>query len=325
VSPPVVAFFNVKGGVGRSTLTFHLAWMLADLGFRTLAADLDPQCALTGLFLGTDEAADISARGETLQQGFRASNFAEAPTRLIDENLVLLPGDMGLLHLEPFLWEAWGEAAQGDAPAMAALTRIHCILQGAARKHSCDIILMDLASSMGAINNAAFVAATHLVIPVVPDALAVSGLRMAGQALARWTRDWGERRVHCPPMPGGPLSGPQPLGYVLLKVRTFQGLPIRSVRHWMDEIPRSFHQHVMGGHGEIPRSLSEDPYCLAVLRESHLLSMAAESRKPSFHLSPADGALGGYMSAAQRERQEYKKLASDIVERIGLPPHSPHS
>jgi chromosome partitioning protein len=318
VSPPVVAFFNVKGGVGRSTLAFHLAWMLADLGFRTLAADLDPQCALTGLFLGTDEAADISERGEIWQQGFRASSSSEAPTRRIDENLVLLPGDMGLLHLEPVLWEAWEDSAQGDAPAMAGLTRIHHIRQAAAQKNACDIILMDLSPSMGAINNAAFVAATHLVVPVVPDALAVNGLRMAGQALARWTRDWAERQSRCPPMTSGPLSGPQPLGYVLLKVRTFQGLPIRSVRHWLGEIPRSFHQYVMGGHGESPRSLDEDPYCLTVLRESHLLSMAAESRKPAFHLSPADGALGVYMSAVQRERQEYKALANAIAERTGL-------
>lgn len=319
MSPPVVTFFNMKGGVGRSTLTFHLSWMLADLGFRTLAVDLDPQCALTGLFLGTDEAVDLSARGETLRQGFWVEQPSSTPVRLIHENLMLLPGDIGLLELEPSLWKAWVDSAWRDAQSMDALTRIPHFVERAAREYACDIVLMDLAPSMGAINNAAFIAATHLVIPVVPDALAVSGLRLAGHVLARWTHEWGERRDHFPIISGGFPKGPQPLGYVLLKVRTFQGRPIRSAKRWMDEIPTAFYREVLRWDGEPPHSLSEDPYCLAVLRESHLFSMAADARKPTFHLSPADGALGVYMSAVQQERLDYKILASDIAARVGLP------
>jgi len=38
-----IAFANLKGGVGKSTLAVHLAWYLAELGNRTLFIDLDPQ------------------------------------------------------------------------------------------------------------------------------------------------------------------------------------------------------------------------------------------------------------------------------------------
>lgn len=48
---PVVAFFNNKGGVGKTSLVYHLAWMYADLGLRVIAADLDPQANLTSAFL----------------------------------------------------------------------------------------------------------------------------------------------------------------------------------------------------------------------------------------------------------------------------------
>src|SRR6266511_4263777 len=41
-----VALFNNKGGVGTTTLAFHLAHMIARLGTRVLAADLDPQANL---------------------------------------------------------------------------------------------------------------------------------------------------------------------------------------------------------------------------------------------------------------------------------------
>ena len=42
-----IAVFNNKGGVGKSTLTFHLGSALADLGKKTLLLDLDPQSNLT--------------------------------------------------------------------------------------------------------------------------------------------------------------------------------------------------------------------------------------------------------------------------------------
>ena len=43
MSVPVVAFFSNKGGVGKTSLVYHLAWMFSDLEVRVLAADLDPQ------------------------------------------------------------------------------------------------------------------------------------------------------------------------------------------------------------------------------------------------------------------------------------------
>lgn len=46
-----IAFFNNKGGVGKTTLVYHLSWMLTRLGHKALAVDLDPQANLTSMFL----------------------------------------------------------------------------------------------------------------------------------------------------------------------------------------------------------------------------------------------------------------------------------
>ena len=54
MSIPVIAFFNNKGGVGKTSLVYHLSWMYADLGKRIVAADLDPQANLTSAFLEDD-------------------------------------------------------------------------------------------------------------------------------------------------------------------------------------------------------------------------------------------------------------------------------
>ena len=43
----IISLFNNKGGVGKSTLAFHLSHILAEMGHKTLIIDLDPQCNLT--------------------------------------------------------------------------------------------------------------------------------------------------------------------------------------------------------------------------------------------------------------------------------------
>ena len=47
-----IALFNHKGGVSKTTTTFHIGWMLASKGHRVVLVDADPQCNLTGLVLG---------------------------------------------------------------------------------------------------------------------------------------------------------------------------------------------------------------------------------------------------------------------------------
>ena len=58
---PVLTFFNNKGGVGKTSLVYHLAWMMSEIGHRVLACDLDPQANLTSMFLSEDKLEGIYA------------------------------------------------------------------------------------------------------------------------------------------------------------------------------------------------------------------------------------------------------------------------
>ena len=49
-----IAFFNNKGGVGKTSLVYHLARMFGELGCRVLAADLDPQANLSIMALNEE-------------------------------------------------------------------------------------------------------------------------------------------------------------------------------------------------------------------------------------------------------------------------------
>lgn len=64
MTAPVIAFFNNKGGVGKTSLVYHLAWMMAEKGLRIVAADLDPQAKLTANFLSEEELANLWPRRE---------------------------------------------------------------------------------------------------------------------------------------------------------------------------------------------------------------------------------------------------------------------
>lgn len=61
----VIAFFNNKGGVGKTTLAYHLAWMFAEMGVSVVAADLDPQSNLTSMFLDEERLEQLWPREDT--------------------------------------------------------------------------------------------------------------------------------------------------------------------------------------------------------------------------------------------------------------------
>ena len=62
---PTIAFFNNKGGVGKTSLLYHVAWMLAERGHRVVAADLDPQANLSAAFLDEDVSRSSGRTNET--------------------------------------------------------------------------------------------------------------------------------------------------------------------------------------------------------------------------------------------------------------------
>jgi len=68
---PVLTFFNNKGGVGKTSLIYHLAWTFAGFSKRVVVADLDPQANLTAAFLNEEKIEKLwnkQAPGSTVYQ-----------------------------------------------------------------------------------------------------------------------------------------------------------------------------------------------------------------------------------------------------------------
>ena len=63
-----IVFFNNKGSVGKTTLVYHIAWMMKELGQNVLAADLDPQANLSSMFLDEERLETLWPEAEQEHQ-----------------------------------------------------------------------------------------------------------------------------------------------------------------------------------------------------------------------------------------------------------------
>ena len=84
---PVLTFFNNKGGVGKTSLAYHLSWMISQMGWTVLACDLDPQANLTAAFLDEDQLEtfwDDAAPGSTMAKCVEPTSCHELKLTISD-------------------------------------------------------------------------------------------------------------------------------------------------------------------------------------------------------------------------------------------------
>lgn len=319
MSVPAIAFFNSSGGIGRTSLVYHLAWMFSDLNVRVLAADLAPQAGLTAMFLPEDLLIDVWG-DETRLISTRITDELIRPILLpFDDNLVLLPGNVALLEGEDELATKWSLAMSGIEEGVTGMSALSRSIQTAAELTEAQIILMDLGCNLGAVTRAAMISANYIVFPLTTDLVTLQSLPHVGATLSRWRKGWincqNERRAgHL--TPSGLM---QPIGYIVQQLGTRLDHSEGLYRYWIDRIPWAYHTGVLAEPSP-GISVLEDPCNLGTLRHYRsLMPMAREARKPMFHLKPADGAIGAYLQSAEDARKDFEALAKAIVAKANLP------
>lgn len=330
MSPPIIAFFNNKGGVGKTSLVYHLAWMYYDLGLRVVVADLDPQSNLTAAFLDEDrleevwEGTDIHHHDtvyrcvKPLSRGI--GDVAAPDLEKIEDGLSLLFGDLKLSEFEDDLSSQWSECLDRKERAFRVISAFWRVLSQAASSSNADIVLVDLGPNLGAINRAALIASDYIVVPLSPDLFSLQGLKNLGPTVRRWREEWQER---IPKNPASDLALPkgqmQAIGYIILQHGIRFDRPVKAFQRWIERIPHIYSTEVIQSQDEIVSTPSSDPNRLALLKHyQSLMPMAQESHKPIFHLKPADGAIGAHVYAVKAVYKDFRELAQKIANRTGV-------
>ncbi|MEX0714568.1 MAG: ParA family protein [Pirellulales bacterium] len=319
-----IALFNNKGGVGKTSLVYHLAWMYSDLGVKVIAADLDPQANLTSMFLPEDRLEELWPDGDHPHSIIGAvgpmlrgiGDVASPHVERITERLGLVVGDLGLSRFEAKLSACWPACLDRDESAFRIESAFHRVLAGAAGQLGGQLVLIDVGPNLGAINRAAMIAADHVVVPLASDLFSLQGLKNLGPTLREWRSEWFDRLSRRPAdpslqLPAGAMS---PAGYVILQHAVRLDRPVKAYERWMARIPAVYQVELLGQPDcDAPR-VEQDPNCIASLKHYRsLMPLAQDALKPMFHLKAADGALGSHVYAVQSCYEDFKKLALAIA------------
>jgi len=326
MSVPVLTFFNNKGGVGKTSLAYHLSWMFSRLGRKVVAVDLDAQANLTAAFLEEDEIGDLWETRSGATTVYRAvepltqvGDLLPPKLKSLSPTLHLVPGDVGLASFEETLSAVWPES-MGDNNLyrpFRILTAFWQVAQIAAHEAQADLILVDVGPNLGAINRSALIASDFIAIPLGADLFSLQGLRNLGPALRSWRNLWNKRKENWAnptfPLPQGQML---PLGYIVQQHGIRLSRPVKAYDKWVNRMPGIYHESVLG-EPAVDTVPAQDPHCLATLRHYRsLIPMGQEARKPIFDLTPADGAIGNHAQAVVDARRDFESLAENLLQRM---------
>lgn len=149
----VLATYNIKGGVGKTSAAVNLAYLAASGGAQTLLWDLDPQGGSTYVFRIKPR---VKGGGRKLVRG---KTDVESLIKGTDhERLELLPADFSYRHMDLAL-----------ADSKDPISRLASVLEPL--RASYEFIFLDCPPSISLVSEGVFEAADALLVPIVPATL----------------------------------------------------------------------------------------------------------------------------------------------------------
>lgn len=329
MTKPVFTFFNNKGGVGKTTLVYHVAHMFALMGVRVLAVDCDPQANLSAAFL-RDEALqelwdDTAAQTiyRAVQPMVRKGDYVTPKLQEITPKLHLIAGDLGLSSFEDQLSEQWSNANSDNLDtygrAFDILTAFWRCAQEAATTCQADIIIFDIGPNLGAINRSVLLGTDHVIVPLGADLFSLRGLQNIGPALRLWHKSWETRSAKSFDDYVLPKGDMKVLGYVAMQHQERLYRPVQAYKQWVDRIPNDYRKYIEETTTDKIPKIEDDPFALALLRHyKSIIPIGQEARKPIFSLKTADGVSGSQMATVRAAHDDFQNLARDILIKANL-------
>ena len=206
--PKIVSMINWKGGVGKTTLTLHLAAGLASRhSKRVLLIDLDAQCNLSFLAIGITSyvAHTYTKAGPTLKNIFDGY-FARTPALAKDVilnrqvratagkvytqvGIILSHQELTLLDMKLAREKRSGRDHREETKfEIEKLSVIKTITDSVADQY--DYVLLDCPPNVNLVTQNAFFASDYYVVPAIPDFLSTVGISLINQYMSQFNADY---------------------------------------------------------------------------------------------------------------------------------------
>ena len=167
----VLAVYNSKGGVGKTSLSINLAWTAAYSGSKTLLWDLDPQGASS---FTLQHLGGLGQSVEKLLSGKR--DWADRVVSTDYERLSLLPSDMALRN-----WDILLDEEKKSKKLLGEWLK--------PLREKFSVIILDCPPGLTLLSENIFRAADRLLVPVVPAPLSLRTLSQIQRHFAAEERD----------------------------------------------------------------------------------------------------------------------------------------
>lgn len=343
----VIAMFNNKGGVSKTTTSFNLGWILAEGGHKVVLVDADPQCNLTGMVL------DLS--GETALEDFYAENpgrnirealepaFQARPRRVEPVDCVQVDGVAGLYLLPGHIGLAEDETSLGIAQQLSetiqALKNIpgsfRYLFDETAKEYDAQFVIVDLSPGLGAVNQNLVTTADYVIIPASPDVFSVMAMESLARVLPRWKK-WATSAAELDALRTADYPFPEPtlklLGLIVQRYRLRSGAATKGFQEFFESIDAVVANTLIPALGGAGMLLEDDIYQNAGIEENYrlanisdfnsLIANAQALRKPVFALTRDDLGQGGAVwennqTTIESFRQTFTELARRVEQLTG--------
>jgi chromosome partitioning protein len=262
----IIAMYNNKGGVSKTTTLFNLAALLSQNGKRVLLVDCDPQCNATEMFFASSDLLDDPDRelpGTSIYQALRPRFFGEArsidPSNVelvassIYPDLWILRGDLEFTMAENYFGNAWNQAITENINEKNTYVVFYRMLHTLAAVKHFDYVLCDVGPSTGAITRSVVLSCDGFILPLTPDRFCYQAVRVLGSVIRQWIERHAQITQTFAPFgidsfPGKPLM----LGAVIQNFKVHSGRVKESYQKWQNMIADKIASDLLGSGGVNP-------------------------------------------------------------------------
>ena len=331
-----IAFFNNKGGVGKTTLLCNVASCLKDRGKRVLLIDADPQCNATIYLFSQEKIEEMYSSKTTktiydlvtpIKKGYKSLEYEDVPiVKSEGFGIDVILGDTKLAVAEDLFSKEWIDLNTSFSErALTSTFFLKNVFEKVKDKY--DYVLFDMGPSLGSLNRLVLLNCDYFIIPMSSDIFNLKAVENIGRSLRSWQSkinsvlenieedNDGEEYV----IGGEKLQiSPKFLGYVSQQYNTKTNGGIKRPVKAYDRIIQKMPEKIESFLADFYKKSSNMPeLCIgSIPTMNSLIPLSQIASKPIYKLTGSDGVVGAHFKKVQDSKDVFESIVDKLLNSI---------